>query len=298
MQSISEKMNFYKTLIEQRLADVFPAGMDEDGFISDACRYSLLAGGKRIRPVFCMAVAQMLKTPYEKVIVFACAIEMIHTFSLIHDDLPGMDNDDFRRGMPTCHRKYGEGIAILAGDALLNKAYEIMINDCISYPEEGKIKALGVISEATGIKGMIGGQGIDLLSEKKKISYELLRKMHSMKTGALLKAPIISAALISCADSKTLEELEKYSDNIGLAFQIKDDILDVVSTSEVLGKTAGKDAETEKSTYVTLLGLDGARLKLSETVAMAGVSLENLQRAGFDVEFLKGLTKFLLERES
>ncbi len=298
MQAINEKMNYYKTLIELRLADAFPEAGAEDGFISDACRYSLLAGGKRIRPVFCMAVADMLKIPVEKVIVFAGAIEMIHTFSLIHDDLPGMDNDDFRRGMPTCHRKYGEGIAILAGDALLNRAYEVMINDCISYPEEGRLKALGVISQATGISGMIGGQGIDLLSEKKKISYENLRKMHSMKTGALLKAPIISAALIANADLQTLTELGKYSDSIGLAFQIKDDILDVESTSEILGKTTGKDAATEKSTYVTSLGLNGAKQKLAETVELAGESLVNLEKEGFDVSFLKELTKFLLDRKN
>lgn len=298
MQDISEKMNYYRTLIDEQLSCLFPVNIDEDGFISDACRYSLLAGGKRIRPVFCIAVAEMLKIPVEKVVVFAGAIEMIHTFSLIHDDLPGMDNDDFRRGMPTCHRKYGEGIAILAGDALLNKAYEIMIDECIKRPEAGKVKALGAISLATGIKGMIGGQGIDLLSEKKKISYDLLRKMHSMKTGALLKAPIIASALIAQADQQTMEELGKYSDSIGLAFQIKDDILDVESTTAILGKTVGKDAATEKSTYVTLLGLDGAKQKLADTVGLAEKNLENLNRAGYDVEFLKGLTRFLLERKS
>jgi len=298
MVNFTEEINIYKNTIDNKLTDCYPEIDGEQSIISQACRYSLLAGGKRIRPILCLATSRMLGVDINKVIEFACAIEMIHTFSLIHDDLPGMDNDDFRRGRKTCHKIYGEAIAILAGDALLNKAYENMIRECIDYPSEGKVKAMYSISKATGEYGMIGGQVIDIQSEDKEISFELLKKLHAMKTGALLKAPVMVALSIAEADEKTKKTLEKYADDIGLAFQIKDDILDVVSTTEEMGKTVGKDAKSKKSTYVTLLGLELANEKLESTIKSAFSQLDKLENYGFNVEFLKELTNYLLIRKN
>jgi len=298
MLNFKEELDYYKKIIDDKLMECFPGIEGEHGLISQACNYSLLAGGKRIRPVLSLATAKMLGVEIGEVIEFACAIEMIHTFSLIHDDLPGMDNDDFRRGRPTCHKVYGEAIAILAGDALLNKAYDNMLSHSIKYPSEGKIKAMHTISKATGEYGMIGGQTIDILSEDKQISFELLKNLHSMKTGALLKAPVMIASNIANVNNQTSELLEKYSEDIGLAFQIKDDILDVVSTSEEMGKTVGKDAISNKSTYVTLLGLELAQEHLESAVKSAYEQLDKLENNGYKVDFFRDLTYYLLKRKN
>ena len=298
MVDFKRKLDNYKSIIDDKLYSCFPEISEEHGLISQACRYSLLAGGKRIRPVLCLAVAEMLDTKLTDVLDFACAIEMIHTFSLIHDDLPGMDNDDFRRSRPTCHKVYGEAIAILAGDALLNKAYDNMIKHCMDNPSAGKMRAMHLISRATGENGMIGGQVIDILSEDKSISFELLKKLHLMKTGALLKAPVMVAANIAESDDKTKNLLEKYSEESGLAFQIKDDILDVVSTTEEMGKTVGKDEKSNKSTYVTLLGLKTSEIQLEASIDRAAGYLDELERSGFKVDFLKELTYYLLKRKN
>ncbi len=298
MFNFTEEINTYKNAIDKKLTECFPEIDGEQGVIAQACRYSLLAAGKRIRPILCFATSRMLGVEISEVIEFACSIEMIHTFSLIHDDLPGMDNDDFRRGRPTCHKIYGEAIAILAGDALLNKAYENMIRECIDNPSNGKIKAMHFVSIATGEYGMIGGQVIDVQSEDKKISFELLKKLHAMKTGALLKAPVMVASSIAEADEKTNNLLEKYADYIGLAFQIKDDILDVISTTEEMGKTVGKDAKSKKSTYVTLLGLELAKEKLEATIKSAFEQLNKLESDGYCVDFMKEFTNYLLIRKN
>jgi len=291
-----EKMNEYAKLIEEGLNRYFPQNSTEQQKIVDASRYSLLAGGKRIRPVLCLAVGDLFNTPKEDLMPFACAIEMIHTFSLIHDDLPCMDNDDYRRGRLTNHKVFGEGIAVLAGDALANKAYEIMLCDCMAHPKKGKIEAAYVISEATGENGMIGGQTIDLESEHRQISYDLLKKMHSMKTGALIKAPILASCLISQAAGAEKDLLEEYADAIGLAFQIKDDILDIVSDSEIMGKTVGKDTKEEKSTYVSLFGLPKAEELLQISTEQAFRNLDQIKRKGYDTAFLNLLTDYLLKR--
>jgi len=298
MISFKEELDFYKNIVDKKLMECFPAIEGEHDLISQACNYSLLAGGKRIRPVLALATAKMLGVEIDEIIEFACAIEMIHTFSLIHDDLPGMDNDDFRRGRPTCHKVYGEAIAILAGDALLNKAYDNMLSHSIRYPAKGKLKAMHTISKATGEYGMIGGQTIDIMSEDKQISFDLLKKLHSMKTGALLKAPVMVAANISKVNDQTKELLENYSEDIGLAFQIKDDILDVVSTSEDMGKTVGKDAKSNKSTYVTLLGLELAQQHLESAVKSAFEQLDKLENNGYKVDFFRELTYYLLKRKN
>lgn len=291
-----DKITFYAKSVESGLDRFFPLNNDEQKTISDAARYSLLGGGKRIRPILCLAVGEIFDTPMEDIIPYACAIEMIHTFSLVHDDLPCMDNDDYRRGRLTSHKVFGEGIAVLAGDALANKAYEIMLHDCMMHPKEGKIEAAHAICFATGDNGMIGGQTIDLESEHKKIPYELLKKMHSMKTGALIKAPIMAACFISQAASFEKSIFEQYANSIGLAFQIKDDILDVTSDMETMGKTIGKDASEEKSTYVSLFGLRKAQEILTDTTKQAFRSLESIKAKGYNVEFLEILTEYLLRR--
>lgn len=298
MESAQIKIKQYSGLIESALDGFFPEIKEEHKTISDAARYSLLAGGKRIRPVLCLITGALFKAPEEDLLPFACAIEMIHTFSLIHDDLPGMDNDDYRRGKPTSHKIFGEGIAILAGDALINKAYEIMISNCIAFPKKGKLEAMYAICRATGDHGMIGGQVIDLESEHKTIGRPLLEKLHSMKTGALIKAPVTAACHVGQADVHIFRILEDYADSIGLAFQIKDDILDVTASSEKIGKTAGKDEKSEKSTYVSLYGLEKSKELLADIIKKAFIQLDELKYQGYDIDELYELTEYLFKREN
>jgi geranylgeranyl diphosphate synthase type II len=291
-----EKVNLYIKSIDEELNRFFPPSSEAQKTISDAARYSLLGGGKRIRPILCLAVGELFDTSLEDLMPYACAVEMIHTFSLVHDDLPCMDNDDYRRGRLTSHKVYGEGIAVLAGDALANKAYEIMLQDCLAHPKAGKIEAAHAICFATGDNGMIGGQTVDIESEHQKIPYDLLKKMHSMKTGALIKAPITAACFISQATDTEKSVFEQYADAIGLAFQIKDDILDVTSDIETMGKSVGKDFTEEKSTYVSLFGLEKAEQILNATTQQAFQSLETIKAKGYNVEFLEILTEYLLQR--
>jgi geranylgeranyl diphosphate synthase type II len=291
-----EKMNFYSAMIEKNLDRFFPNAGEDRKTITEASRYSLLGGGKRIRPILCLSVGELFNTPIDELMPFACAVEMIHTFSLIHDDLPCMDNDDYRRGNLTSHKMFGEGIAVLAGDALANKPYEIMLHDCILHPRKGKIEAAYAISAATGENGMIGGQTVDLESEHQRIPYEQLKRLHAMKTGALIKAPILAACFISQTSCEEKDFFEKYADAIGLAFQIKDDILDVTSNRETMGKTAGKDFKMEKSTYVSLFGLQKAGEYLADSTEQAFYALQKIKERGYHVEFLEILTEYLLKR--
>ncbi len=298
MKSFNEKLKSYVSLVDLSLDGFVQVIDDAQKTISEASRYSLLVGGKRIRPVLCLATAELFDTDKSDFLPYACAIEMIHTFSLIHDDLPAMDNDDYRRGRLTSHKVFGEGVAVLTGDSLLNKAYETMLSDCIINPKKGKIEAISAICTATGDNGMIGGQIIDLESENKSIPYDLLKKMHSMKTGALIKVPVIAACYIAQTPADIVAVLEQYASLIGLAFQIKDDILDVTSDSESMGKTVGKDAKSKKSTYISLFGISKAKELLEETTNQAFACLNNIENRGFDVKFLKNFTKYLLKREN
>jgi geranylgeranyl diphosphate synthase type II len=265
--------------------------------LQKAMKYSLMAGGKRLRPILAFAVCEVLDGSIEDVIPYACAIEMIHTYSLIHDDLPSMDNDDFRRGMPTSHKMFGEALAILAGDALLNKAYEIMLKH--TYSDESRFKpglgAMKIIADSAGADGMIRGQVIDIEAEGCDTSVEILETMHRCKTGALIKAPVLTSALICGATDSEYKKLEEYAENIGLAFQIKDDIMDVQSSSSQLGKTTGKDALNKKATYVTLLGVTKADELLNKTIADA---LKSLECFGEKADFLRSLAVFIKDRKS
>lgn len=263
--------------------------------IYKSMKYSLMAGGKRLRPVLALAVCDMLEGNRNEVLPYACAIEMIHTYSLIHDDLPSMDNDDYRRGVPTNHKVFGEAIAILAGDALLNKAYEIMLSGTLamgSKLREG-IEAMRIIAECAGAEGMIRGQVVDIESEGKEIAKDTLEYMHRCKTGALIKAPILSSAVLCGASEQEYSWLKTYAENIGLAFQIKDDIMDVEGSKELMGKNVGSDATAGKSTYVTLFGLKKAAALLDEAVAGALDAIGNFSEKA---EFLKEMAIFIKSR--
>lgn len=260
--------------------------------LADSMEYSLTAGGKRLRPILLMAAADAVGAKGTDFIQAACGIEMIHTYSLIHDDLPAMDNDDYRRGKLTNHKVYGEALAILAGDALLTQAFEVILRQS-NVPAELLLQVVREMSVAAGPNGMVGGQVIDMLSEGKRISMDELRKMHMGKTGALFRAAIRSGAIMARADEKQLLALTEYADCFGLAFQITDDILDVVGDEAVIGKPVGSDERNEKSTYVTLTSLDEARQLAADTVQQA---VEALEIFGDKASFLRELVEMLLKR--
>ena len=260
--------------------------------LAESMEYSLMAGGKRLRPILVMAAADAVGARGTDFVQAACGIEMIHTYSLIHDDLPAMDNDDYRRGKLTNHKVFGEALAILAGDALLTQAFEVILRQQ-GVSAEVLVQVLKEMSIAAGPNGMVGGQVIDMLSEGKRISMEELRKMHMGKTGALFRAAIRSGAILGGASEAKLAALTTYADCFGLAFQITDDILDVVGDEAVIGKPVGSDERNEKSTYVTLTSLDEAKKLAADTVQQA---LDALEVFGDEAKFLRDLVKMLLER--
>ncbi len=292
--NFKEKYSIYVNMIEERLSNILPEVNEYCPDIKEAMSYSLLAGGKRLRPLLALAVAEMFEKPFDEVINYGCAIEMIHTYSLIHDDLPAMDNDDYRRGKPTNHKVFGEAMAILAGDALLNMAYETMIHDAVESRNIEKMRAAGIVAKYAGALGMVGGQVIDLQSEGKTIENHRLKTMHRLKTGALIKAPVEASAVICGADKREFELLSGYAANLGLAFQIKDDILDIEGTVENMGKNPGNDSSCNKSTYVTMYGLEESK-KLLESVTQEGISC--LDTFGHKAQFLKELALSLVVRD-
>jgi geranylgeranyl diphosphate synthase type II len=237
--------------------------------LREAMRYSLLAGGKRLRPILCLAACELAGGDSERALPTAVALEMIHTMSLIHDDLPAMDNDDLRRGRPTSHKVYGEANAILAGDALLTRAFEMVALRSPGVPADRLLAVVGELALAAGAPGLVGGQVVDLECEGKAVDLDTLEYIHLHKTGALLRACVLSGALIAGASEQLLAALRVYARGIGLAFQIIDDILDVTASSEVLGKTAGKDLTADKTTYPKLLGLEESRRRAEALVAEA-----------------------------
>jgi geranylgeranyl diphosphate synthase type II len=227
---------------------------------------------------------------------FACAIEMIHTYSLVHDDLPAMDNDDYRRGKLTNHKVYGEAMAILAGDALLNKAFEVALEESVklNLEEDKIIKSLMVLANLSGTEGMIGGQVVDLVSERKEIDIDILKYMHYMKTGALIRCAAKIGCIIGGANEQQMDLIGEYANNLGLAFQIKDDILDVVGNPEKIGKPIGSDRGNNKSTFVTLMGIDKSKKFEKE---LTKKSIESMKSFGYQSEFLVSLANYLLNRD-
>ncbi|MFQ6537471.1 MULTISPECIES: geranylgeranyl diphosphate synthase CrtE [Aphanothece] len=248
-------------------------GPERPESLRQAMRYSLLAGGKRLRPILCLAACELAGGDGDRALPTAVALEMIHTMSLIHDDLPAMDDDDLRRGRPTNHKVYGEANAILAGDALLTRAFEMVALRSPDIPAERLLRVVGELSLASGAPGLVGGQVVDLECEGKDVDLDTLEYIHLHKTGALLRACVITGAMIAGAPDDLLTALRTYARGIGLAFQIIDDILDVTASSEVLGKTAGKDLTADKTTYPKLLGLEASRQRAEDLVAEAKAAL-------------------------
>lgn len=287
-----------------RYLDIINKALDEyvkekdtpEKSIYKAMKYSITAGGKRLRPVLALAVTDMLGGSIEDVLPFACAIEMIHTYSLIHDDLPSMDNDDYRRGRLTSHKVFGEALAILAGDALLNLAFETMLDHLGSLKDiRAGINAAGFISKASGTTGMIGGQVVDMENEGGNIPSDLLYYMHACKTGALIKAPVICAGILCGAGREQMDSLNAFSEKIGLSFQIKDDILDIEGDFDDLGKKTGSDIANNKTTFVSLYGLQNSKELLDK---MISEGIEALNCFGEKALFLKEIAGYIASRKN
>lgn len=265
-----------------------------EAHLHESMTYSLLSGGKRIRSILMMEIGKLYGVDEKKLIDFACAIEMIHTYSLIHDDLPAMDDDDLRRGKKTNHIVYGEAMAILAGDALLNLAYETMSDVCCSYGRP-HVKAMSVIANAAGHRGMVGGQVADILSEEQGGDGEILNYIQMNKTSALLTCPLVAAGYIAELDESKIKVLEKLGTCVGIAFQIKDDILDIESDEATLGKPIGSDEKNNKLTYPGLFGLDASKDKVK---ALTNEAYHLLDQLSGDVSFLRSLIDYLCIRDS
>ncbi len=283
----------------QRLADaaldrLIPLETQHPVSIHKAMRHSVFAGGKRLRPVLCMEAGHMICGSLPAGIEeLGAALEMLHTYSLIHDDLPALDNDDLRRGRPTCHKAYGEAIAILAGDALQTQAYEVLSR--LRCPADARVRIVEEVARATGtVDGMIGGQVVDLEAEHTKPTAEMLEYIHRSKTAALITASLVSGGLYAGAKDGEVAHLRTFGMAIGLAFQIVDDVLDVTQTSEQLGKTAGKDTASEKATYPALFGIEASVKKADLLVNDAFAELESF---GERAETLKELARYLVERK-
>ena len=283
----NDQYAYYRRAVEETLRCAVPA--DVPNPLGDAMRYSLLAGGKRLRPVLLLAAYAILQRDLTPALPFAAAVEMVHTYSLIHDDLPAMDNDDLRRGRPTCHKVYGEGMAVLAGDGLLSLAFETMAQS--KHPRA--FAALGELAARCGTRGMVAGQCADLTAEETGGNAELLRYIHLHKTADLLTAPLAMGLTLAGAGEDLLAQAREYGKNLGIAFQIIDDILDATSTPEELGKPVGSDVAEGKTTFVTLLGLEVAKTRAAALTAEAEQILSQFPQH----EFLLDLTRELLCRE-
>ncbi len=289
-------LNSRKEIVEEELKKYFPENIYPE-IIGSSIRYSLLDAGKRVRPVLMLAVADLFDTPYQQVMPFACAIEMIHTYTLIHDDLPAMDNDDYRRGKLTNHKVFGDAIAILAGDALLTEAFRIMTEKSLELkiPPKKALRALYEIAFRCGIKGVVGGQVMDIICENKDIDEATIEYIHTHKTGALILASINVGAILSNTTKKDLDRLSIYGKKIGLAFQIMDDILDIEGSFEKLGKKTGVDEAKNKNTYPKVVGLKTSKDLLNELTEDA---ITALKYYGKKAKVLKDFALYLRDRQS
>lgn len=277
---------------EKRLTELCDTYLPAGEQISAAARYSLLGGGKRVRAVLTLAAYELCGGAEDAALDYACALEMLHCYSLIHDDLPCMDNDDFRRGRSSCHKQFGEAVALLAADALVTAAFEVIAHAAL--PAENRVRAAAVLAKAGGARGMLYGQELDKLYESQKATAQQLLSLHEHKTGALICAAVRLGCLAANAPESATQALVTYAAELGLVFQIVDDILDVTSTTEELGKPVGSDQEMEKTTFVSLYGLDGARRMAAEHNGAAMAALESL---GDQAAFLRCMAKELLERK-
>lgn len=287
-----------RALINQALEQYLPETQDPyEEEIIKAMRYSLFAGGKRLRPILCIAGAEAVGGTAEQVIPLACGLELIHTYSLIHDDLPAMDDDDLRRGLPTNHTVFGEALAILAGDGLLTEAFRIM-----TLPEAWPgaealrvLKAVSLVAEAAGYKGMVGGQAMDIRCQGKSTDLATINYIHSHKTGALIRVSVVSGALVAGGSERALDALDSYGSALGMAFQIWDDVLDIEGDTEEMGKTQGKDIELGKATYPSVIGMEEAKKEAHRLVATA---IESLKIFGKEADPLRAIANYVTGRRT
>lgn len=289
------RQNDYKELIEQGLEQALPAPEENNphALVLEAMRYSLMCGGKRVRPVLTLAFCELCGGRAEAALPFACAVEMIHTYSLIHDDMPCMDNDDLRRGKPTNHKVYGEHIALLAGDGLLTQAFQTALS--FDGKAELAVKGAGLLASYAGAHGMVGGQCIDLQSDGKAVGLSVLKEMDLGKTVALIAAACQLGCIAADAEVSLLEAAGRYAEGIGMAFQIRDDILDVLGDAQTLGKNTGMDSKHEKRNYVSLLGVTAAQKLVEEYTAQA---LSALDAFSSDTAFLREFALHLAGRDA
>lgn len=291
---LKESLEQGRAAADAALERLLPPATQHPVSIHRAMRHSVFAGGKRLRPILCMEAGRMVAASLPAGIEdLGAALEMLHTYSLIHDDLPALDNDDLRRGRPTCHKVFGEAIAILAGDGLQTQAYEVLAR--LGCPAEARVRIIEEVAYGTGtVEGMIGGQVVDLEAEHTKPDVKMLEYIHRSKTAALITASVVSGGLYAGADDQAVAKLRSFGQSIGLAFQIVDDVLDVTQTSEQLGKTAGKDTAAEKATYPALFGVEESIKKADALVAKACTALDSF---GAGAGTLKSLAHFLVERK-
>jgi geranylgeranyl pyrophosphate synthase len=292
---ITEYLKQKAAQVDQWLDRLLPPESEVPSTIHRAMRYSTFAGGKRLRPILTIATGEIFGADERELLPAACSVEMIHTYSLIHDDLPAMDNDDLRRGMPTCHVKFGEAMAILAGDALLTQAF-LTLADYETSKAERRTRVISEVAHAAATsRALIGGQVLDLQFEGKPVTGAQLEEIHRAKTGALIRCAVRIGAIIGGASEDELNSLTEYGEKAGLAFQVADDLLDETATSEELGKTAGKDAASQKATYTSLYGVDGACQMANRLCHEATVATKKVRR---DTLILSDLARFIVERRS
>ncbi|NOZ10216.1 MAG: (2E,6E)-farnesyl diphosphate synthase [Gammaproteobacteria bacterium] len=295
LDSFQAQLQRYQSRIEEALLQRLPAASQEPKILHEAMRYGILGGGKRIRAVLVYATGEALGVPIEQLDAQACAVEFIHGYSLIHDDLPAMDNDELRRGKATCHIKFGESLALLAGDSLHSLAFETLAQDpAIRVRPQRRMDMVAKLTHTAGSKGMAGGQAIDLAAVGKMLNLAQLKQMHSLKTGALIQAAVALGALSADpVETSVAKDLDNYAHCIGLAFQIQDDILDVEGDTHILGKNSGSDVAQSKPTYPALLGLEGAKRAAQESLDSALASLEAL---GDNAKFLRNIANYVTQR--
>jgi geranylgeranyl diphosphate synthase type II len=290
-------LNERRAIVEQALQGILPVPEGPAADIVGAMGYSLFAGGKRLRPILCIAGAEAAGGEAKDVLPVACAIELIHTYSLIHDDLPVMDDDDMRRGKPTSHKVFGEAVALLAGDGLLTKAFHVMTGpDLVNRARPDALLAvIGLIAQAAGYEGMVGGQVVDIQSEGMEVGLSIVEFIHTRKTAALISASVVSGAILVGAPEDQVKALTSYGQNIGLAFQVSDDILDIEGDSQELGKNVGSDTRQEKITYPAILGLKRSKQIQKELVEQA---IESLAPFDHRAEPLRHIAKYIIERRT
>ena len=292
---------YYKEKVDGLLKKVIEMEPEPAKKVCEAMQYSLMAGGKRLRPILMISSAKALGKDDFIVMPAACAIECIHTYSLIHDDLPAMDDDDLRRGKPTCHKAFNEAIAILAGDGLLTLAFEILSSSWVKEPwnlnkdidPDLKLKAINLISKAAGIKGMVAGQCADIETEGKPIEEQTLYYIHTHKTAAMIQVSLEAAAVLCGADEKTRKSLADFGFNLGLAFQIRDDLLDIEGDEKQIGKPVGSDLKKKKATYPAMFGIDGAKKRANELIRNA---LDHIKDFGEGATALRKIAEYIIYR--